>query len=114
MEEGMKPFHPVRGLLLGMIAVALLLGVVWWSAMGSAHVETTKRPGPRPHLDHSAFFTKSFSSGPEVTKARLKCHEKEAEDLKKTPHWQWLGDEEQVPGTNKHLRMGKKNLINNF
>ncbi len=34
--------------------------------------------------------------------------------MRDTPHWEWLGDEEQVPGTERRLRMGKQNLINNF
>ena len=32
----------------------------------------------------------------------------------KTAHWQWLGGEVMVPGHEQPMRIGKKNLINNF
>ena len=32
----------------------------------------------------------------------------------KTAHWQWLGPEEKIPGRNEPMRIGKRNLINNF
>ena len=32
----------------------------------------------------------------------------------KTAHWQWLGPKEKIPGKNKPMRIGKRNLINNF
>ncbi len=31
-----------------------------------------------------------------------------------TAHWEWLGDEVEVPGHEGKRRIGKKNLINNF
>ncbi len=110
----MRPFNRTSGLLIGGLATALAAALLWWSTGSRAAEAGPYRPGPRPHLDHSAFFTKAFKSGPEVTKACLQCHEQEAHDLHGTPHWQWLGEEEQVPGTDRRLRMGKKNLINNF
>ncbi len=109
----MKPFNRARGLLVAGMAIAALGGLLWWST-GSRAESGTVRPGPRSSLDHSAFFSKPFASGQEVTKACLECHEEEARTLHDTPHWLWLGKEEQVPGTDRRLRMGKKNLINNF
>ena len=49
-----------------------------------------------------------FTSGPEVTKACLKCHEKQAKDFMKTVHWTWETTQE-VPGKGK-AAIGKKKL----
>lgn len=68
----------------------------------------------REHLDHSAFFDQPLRSGPEVTRACLACHEDAAREVMATPHYEWLGPETTLPGRAKPLRMGKKNLINNF
>jgi len=32
----------------------------------------------------------------------------------KTAHWQWLGPEETIPGRAEPMRIGKRNLLNNF
>ena len=32
----------------------------------------------------------------------------------KTSHWQWLGPEEKIPGRTEPVRIGKRNLLNNF
>jgi octaheme c-type cytochrome (tetrathionate reductase family) len=68
----------------------------------------------RSHLDHAPYFTAAFASPQEVTRACMKCHPDEAADFMKTAHWQWLGDEVTVPGHAQPMRIGKKNLINNF
>ncbi len=72
------------------------------------------RQRARSHLDHAAFYTKPFTSPQEVTRTCLECHPQAAEDLMKTAHWQWLGPEEQIPGRAAPVRLGKKNLLNNF
>ena len=53
-----------------------------------------------------------FTSGPEVTKACLQCHEKQAKDFMKTVHWTWETTQD-VPGKGK-AAIGKKGSINNF
>lgn len=68
----------------------------------------------RPHTDHSVLMQKPFKDGPSVTRACLKCHEKSAEEVMRTSHWTWLGKETKVPGHETPMRIGKKNLINNF
>jgi octaheme c-type cytochrome (tetrathionate reductase family) len=80
-----------------------------------------KQPDPwkkvkrhREHLDHSVFFKEEFSSGQEVTRRCLECHEDAAHDLMQTAHWKWLGPEEEIPGRDLKMAIGKKNLINNF
>ncbi len=68
----------------------------------------------RVHLDHAAFFTQKFTSPQEVTRACLECHPRAAADLMKTAHWQWLGAQEKIPGHKDPVRIGKRNLLNNF
>ncbi len=62
-------------------------------------------------MDHSEFIEGPFKDASEVTKACLECHEDQAMDLMKTPHWTW--EREQVVNGKKQL-FGKKNAINNF
>ena len=101
--------------LAGLAGLALAL------ACGQAEV---KRSGPwkgvpvkgqKDTVDHTPFFTQEFKTGPEVTKACLKCHKEAGEQMLKSEHWQWLGDEVKIPGHNdKKVRIGKKNVFNNF
>jgi octaheme c-type cytochrome (tetrathionate reductase family) len=68
----------------------------------------------REHLDHGAFYDKPFASPQEVTRSCLSCHPQAAADLMKTAHWTWER-ETRLPGPEgKTVRIGKKNLINNF
>lgn len=71
-------------------------------------------PKHAPPTDHSTFFKGPFEDGPSVTRACLECHPKAATDIMKTAHWNLVGDEVQVPGHEEPVRIGKRNLINNF
>jgi len=93
-------------LLLGAAALALVLGV--------AAASRSPRPKTRSHLDHAAFFSEALETPQAVTRACLRCHPQAASEFMKTAHWQWLGDEVEVPGHPGPIRIGKKNLINNF
>lgn len=66
----------------------------------------------RPHLDHSGFFKKEIKTPQEVTLKCLSCHKNAATDVMKTSHWTWAGGD--VMRNGKLVRIGKKNLINNF
>jgi len=66
------------------------------------------------HTDHSKLVVGPFPDGPSVTRDCLRCHEQQAHDFMRTSHWSWLGDEVQVEGHATPMRIGKKNLINNF
>ena len=61
--------------------------------------------------DHSKFkeLQVNFGSGPEVTKACIKCHTEAAKQIHKTKHWTW----EFLNPDNKQ-RVGKRNILNNF
>ncbi len=71
-----------------------------------------KKPDPTPHA--YLFKSKSFSDGPAVTRSCLECHPNAGKEVMKTSHWTWLGEEVVVPGHDKPMRIGKRNLINNF
>ena len=71
-------------------------------------------PKHGPHTDHSTFYKGPFKDGPSVTRACLECHPKAARDIMKTAHWNLVGDEVEVPGHDEPMRIGKRNLINNF
>ena len=66
------------------------------------------------HTDHSGFFHEPFADGPAVTRACLECHEDSAQEVMKTAHWNWQGEEVMLPGHDEPLRIGKRNVINNF
>ncbi len=104
------------------IAVAILLFLIIFIPI-MAFLPGSPEEGKSPwkdiikkktHLDHSAFFRSKFKRPQDVTKACLKCHEDAAENLMKTVHWKWEGDAVAVPGHSGKIRIGKKNLINNF
>ncbi len=81
------------------VAVAVVLGAVLTS---TAFAE----------VDHAQFVAGStFKTGQDVTAKCLECHDKEAADFMKTPHWKW-SEEQTVKG--KKMELGKKNVINNF
>lgn len=61
---------------------------------------------------HEEVFKGPFTSGPEVTRACLGCHEKEARDFMKTAHWTWA--EKQTVKGGAPQELGKLNMINNF
>lgn len=61
---------------------------------------------------HEELVKGPFKTGPEVTKACLACHEKDARDFMKTVHWTW--SEKQKVGAGDKQELGKKNAINNF
>jgi len=61
--------------------------------------------------DHGTFeeLNQPFASGPDVTRACLKCHTEAAKQLHSTKHWTW---EYTNPETGQLL--GKKHVVNNF
>ena len=110
----MSASKDIKKIVLVLISAAVVFGGAWWWTESGADVRQPRWPAVRPHLDHSAFFNKPFKRGDEVTRACLKCHENEAHALHDSPHWLWLGDKEKVPGRAGMVRLGKKNVINNF
>ena len=71
------------------------------------------KPPIHPHFDHAPIIPDVIDSPQAVTRLCLSCHPK-AVNVMATPHWLWLGDEVQIPGRTEKLRIGKRNLVNNF
>lgn len=101
------------------LAVAILTVVVplvlFWPGGASAADDPWKTVNRhRDHLDHEPFFEKEFDSPQAVTRSCLSCHPQAASDVMKTAHWTWERSTT-IPGKEeKTVRIGKKNLINNF
>ncbi len=55
-----------------------------------------------------------YPDGPSVTRACLECHEDSGAEVMRTAHWNWEGDPVLLPGRSEPVRLGKKNVINNF
>ena len=106
----------------------IVLAVVGTILAGGVATAVALRPGPaasapppaagfarkvRPHFDHTPVIPDSFDSPQAVTRACLGCHPGAAQ-IMKTSHWRWVGAEVQVAGHEGTVRIGKKNLLNNF
>lgn len=109
-----KPSQPI--VLIAIVAfivmVPAIVSLVRFQAR--AHDPWSSITRSRPHQDHSGYFTAEFSNPQEVTRSCLSCHPKAAKDVMKTAHWNWEGHEVTPPGRSGPMKIGKKNLINNF
>ncbi len=112
METFRRDWSVGAGLTALIFFIPLLLVLPGCSAKVEDPWETIKKQ--RVHLDHAPFFTKPFNAPQEVTRACLECHETAAKDLMKTAHWKWESEPVKVPGHEKPMKIGKKNLLNNF
>ena len=63
--------------------------------------------------DHSELIAGPFETPQDVTRACLECHKESADEVMKTRHWNWLGEEFDIPGKGMG-KLGKRNFINNF
>ena len=81
------------------IIVLLLVMVFSLSLAGKGIEEHLQLKGP-------------FNTPQEVTKACIECHSDVADDVLKSRHWNWLGEEATING--KKVRLGKKNILNNY
>ncbi len=62
---------------------------------------------------HYDLIEGTFKSGPDVTRACLKCHKQEAEEFIENVHWTW-SRLQSLPDQKEEVAIGKKNTINNF
>ena len=95
---------------------ALVLCCAGWMLTTGPVGAVEANPEPTPlklntTADHSKFkeLQQVFQSGPEVTKACLRCHTEAAGQIHRTKHWKW---EYLNPDTQQ--RLGKKTILNNF
>ncbi|WP_069470099.1 tetrathionate reductase family octaheme c-type cytochrome [Candidatus Marithrix sp. Canyon 246] len=86
------------------------MGISEYSHTDQDHIQKTPKES-KSTTDHSKLkeLQGPFSSGPEVTKACLKCHNKAGHQFMKNKHWTWKHTH---PKTGQKL--GKGVLINNF
>jgi octaheme c-type cytochrome (tetrathionate reductase family) len=112
----MQTFKKYRVILAVLVTAAVLIAaaIAVSSATRNSLPAAPSAPSARTHLDHKSFFPSKFERPQDVTRACLKCHKDAADGLMKTSHWLWLGDETIVPGHEHPMRIGKRNLINNF
>lgn len=105
----------IKRILVVAVAAAVAAGIALALAGRDGPVDPRDAiPGHRAHLDHAAFFPKPLATGQDVTRACLDCHPESAREVQATAHFQWVGDTARDPRTGETIRIGKKNLINNF
>lgn len=63
--------------------------------------------------DHSALVKGPFTSGEDVTRVCLQCHQKQADEFIKTTHWKWKGTPNHLNGKQRSgEELGKTNMLN--
>ncbi len=99
----------VRGWRRLFATVLILLPAVG-SAVTLETSKTSKTNGGST-ADHSKFeeLQIDLKSGPEVTRACLRCHTEAAKQVHGTKHWNW-----EFINPETRQRLGKKHVINNF
>lgn len=115
--KGDRPGHTPGLITVTLIVGAALVLPVAFVLSGDGEVRDDPWVGVAPHpphTDHSSLITGPFASGEDVTRACLECHETEGHQVLQTAHWLWEGEPVDVPGRSEPVRMGKRNVINNF
>ncbi len=103
--------------------ILLAISTYWVLVVSQARGKTQSEPdAPWSRVEKRADLTNHtrlfegmrFSDGPSVTRACLTCHPEAATQVMKTSHWNWLGEPQTLPGRSEPVRIGKRNLMNNF
>ena len=87
------------------------MGISEYTKTDQEHLIKSPKKKSTSTTDHTKLkeLQGPFSSGPEVTKVCLECHNTAGHQFKKNKHWTW---EYKNPKTGQLL--GKKHLVNNF
>ena len=64
--------------------------------------------------EHYESLKGPYSNGMAVTKACLKCHKKQGNEVLHSAHWLWRGPSPYVLGQENRTDLGKRKLVNNF
>ena len=104
----------LRVLAAAVLVVVLAVFVGYRLTVVAAPPGLPTKPSARTHVSHASFFDTPFRTGQEVTRACLECHEASAKEMLRTAHFRWEGEPVDVKGDGKKIRIGKRNLINNF
>jgi len=109
------------GIVHKLLRATLLLSLTAAMACHAGPAEVKTADSARDHLphhpvhtNHAFFFFEPFADGPAVTRACLECHPDAAREVMQTAHWNWQGEPVMVPGHDGAIRIGKRNVINNF
>lgn len=104
--------------LLGLIMTASIV-IVPIALMVFSEPEPV--PSPRDFLpqrseptDHSSLINGEFTTGSDVTRTCLTCHEDAADQVMHTTHWTWLSEPQYDETRGEYVQVGKANSINNF
>lgn len=89
--------------------ILLLIGFFYIHA-GAAMAPNTQT-GISEHHKH---LKGPYANGMAVTKACLKCHQKEGDEILHSAHWLWQGPSPDVLEQENRTDLGKRKLINNF
>jgi octaheme c-type cytochrome (tetrathionate reductase family) len=104
--------------LIGLVATALIIVFPILLFAGSATAPVTDpwaSVAPTPaHTDHAGLITDPLTSGSDVTRACLACHEGAGQEVIQTVHWTWESEPLLLPGRMELVTVGKKSQINNF
>ncbi|RPH94536.1 MAG: tetrathionate reductase family octaheme c-type cytochrome [Lysobacterales bacterium] len=111
-----------NGWIAGLVFILILIAVPVWYFTRPAAIDAgqvvdspwDKVPRRAEPVDHSSLFEQPFTTGQEVTRACLECHEQSAEQVMHTVHWTWQADPVPMEGRAEPVALGKKNAINNF
>ena len=91
--------------LLTATAAGAVVAAVWRDSR-PPESPRDRMPPPVVHVDHGAFFPDPLKSGPDVTRACLRCHPNAALDVMKTSHWTWAGQKVKLPGRDEVMQVG--------
>jgi octaheme c-type cytochrome (tetrathionate reductase family) len=103
--------------LIGLVVTVLIVVVPIALVIGSEdHTDDPWAGVPErvPDVDHTDLISGPFTSGEEVTRACLECHETEGQEMLASVHFTWESDPIMLPGRDEPVTIGKKNQLNNF
>lgn len=104
--------------LIGLIVTVLIIVVPIALVVGSDDVTTDDPwagvPERVPPVDHTDLLSGPFTTGGEVTRACLECHEEDGQEMLESVHFTWESDPVMLPGRDEPVTIGKKNQLNNF
>ncbi|MBN2082775.1 tetrathionate reductase family octaheme c-type cytochrome [bacterium] len=73
-----------------------------------------RMPLVKAHTDHAELIPGPLATPQDATRECLVCHADAGAEVLNISHWTWQSDEVEVPWLAEPLKIGKKNMINNF
>ncbi len=115
-----RPFGMCLWFLVLLICAGAAMPVALLAATAGENIAPGRKMAQQATRDKHLWITSDhsqhdvlkqvFTSGPEVTRACLSCHNQAALQFHQTIHWTWMD-----PSTEKSAKLGKGGLsINNF